>query len=91
MSPERISFPDFRGNRQHLSVGNAGKNDRASIIVVDYVNRRRLKLLGRLRFHEADAAFELPGYRARVERLALLDVEAFDWNCPQHITPRCSR
>jgi predicted pyridoxine 5'-phosphate oxidase superfamily flavin-nucleotide-binding protein len=91
VSPARLSFPDFRGNRQYVSVGNASRNDRASIIIVDYVNRRRLKLLGRLRFQDADAAFELPGYPARVERVAVFDVEAFDWNCPQHITPRCSR
>jgi predicted pyridoxine 5'-phosphate oxidase superfamily flavin-nucleotide-binding protein len=62
---------------------------------MDYANRRRLKLLGRLRFvevAEADpqlvSAVELPGYRARVERVAVIDVEAFDWNCPQHITQR---
>ena len=91
VSPTRLSFPDFRGNRQYISVGNASKDDRASMIVVDYVNRRRLKLLGRLRFRDPDAAVELPGYPARVERVAVLDVEAMDWNCPQHITPRCSR
>ena len=88
VSPTRITFPDFRGNRQYVSVGNASKNDRASMIVVDYARRRRLKLLGRLQFHEG--AVELPGYAARVERVAVVDVEAFDWNCPQHITPRCS-
>ena len=62
---------------------------------MDYANRRRLKLLGHLRFVDlADAdpelvrRVELPGYRARVERVALFDVAAFDWNCPQHITPR---
>ena len=86
VSPTRITFPDFRGNRQYVSVGNAMKNDRASMIVVDYANRRRLKLFGRLQFH--DGAVELPGYPARVERVAVIDIEAFDWNCPQHITPR---
>ena len=62
---------------------------------MDYPNRARLKLLGRLRFEamgEADPelafAVELPDYRARLERVAVIDVEAFDWNCPQHITPR---
>lgn len=86
VSPTRVAFPDFRGNRQYVSVGNATKDDRASMIVMDYANRRRLKLLGRLRFHDGAAA--LPGYAARVERVAVFDVEAFDWNCPQHITPR---
>ena len=88
VSATRISFPDFRGNRQYVSVGNVARDDRASIIVVDYVNRRRLKLLGRLRFHDPDGVVELPGYPARVERIAVFDVEARDWNCPQHITPR---
>ena len=88
VSPTRLSFPDFRGNRQYVSVGNVDKDDRASMIIVDYVNRRRLKLLGRLRFDAAGADADLPHYSARVERIATFDVEAFDWNCPQHITPR---
>jgi predicted pyridoxine 5'-phosphate oxidase superfamily flavin-nucleotide-binding protein len=88
LSPTRIAFADFRGNRQYVSVGNVAKNDRASIIVVDYVNRRRLKLLGRLRFDDASAGADLADYPARVERIATFDIEAFDWNCPQHIRPR---
>lgn len=95
LSPIRIAFADFGGNRQFVSVGNAARNDRASLIVMDYPNRRRLKLLGRLRVStmaEADPelvfAVELPGYRARIERVAVIEVEAFDWNCPQHITQR---
>jgi len=95
LSPTQIGFADFRGNQQYVSAGNAARDDRASAIVMDYVERRRLKLMGRLRFVDlADAdpalvrAVELPGYRARVERVALLDVVAFDWNCPQHITQR---
>ena len=92
VSPARIAFADFSGNRQYLSVGNAAKDDRASMIAVDYANRRRLKLLGRLRFQDLDGELarlvELPGYAARAERVAVFDVESFDWNCPQHITPR---
>jgi hypothetical protein len=95
LSPTQLGFADFRGNLQYVSAGNVARDDRASIIVMDYMQRRRLKLLGRLRFiavAEADPALvrrvELPGYRARVERVALFDVVAFDWNCPQHITQR---
>jgi predicted pyridoxine 5'-phosphate oxidase superfamily flavin-nucleotide-binding protein len=95
LSPARVAFADFGGNRQYVSVGNVSRDDRASMIVVDYVNRRRLKLLGHLRFiSRGDAewslvsAVELPGYRARVERVAVFDAEAFDWNCPQHIPQR---
>ena len=95
ISPTRLAFADFGGNRQFVSAGNASRDDRVSLIVVDYPNRRRLKLLGRLRFAamaEADPELvsdvELPGYQARIERIAVIDVEAFDWNCPQHITQR---
>jgi len=95
LSPTQLGYADFRGNLQYLSVGNVARNDRASILVMDYAERRRLKLLGRLRFidvADADAALvrqvDLPGYAARVERVALFDVVAFDWNCPQHITQR---
>lgn len=95
LGPAQLAFPDFRGNRQFVSAGNVGHDDRVALIVMDYPNRRRLKLLGHLRFvdvSEADpewvAAVELPDYRARVERVAMIDVEAFDWNCPQHITQR---
>jgi uncharacterized protein len=95
VSTTRLAFADFRGNRQFVSVGNVSRDDRVSLIVMDYPKRRRLKLLGRLRFsalEEADPklalAVELPGYRVRIERVAVIDVEAFDWNCPQHITQR---
>ena len=95
LSATQVAFADFAGNRQYISVGNASRDDRASMIVVDYAARRRLKLLGRLRFQdigEAGAALAgsvaLPGYRARIERVALFTVEAFDWNCPQHIPQR---
>ena len=89
-----LAFADFRGNRQYVSVGNLMRNDRACLILVDYPNRRRLKILGHVRAIEADEdpglvkRVELPAYRARVERAMLISLEAFDWNCPQHITPR---
>ncbi len=95
LSPQRLAFADFRGNRQLVSAGNLARDDRAALIVMDLVNRERLKLLGHLRFVEiAQADPELvralaaPAYRARVERIATFDVEAFDWNCSQHITRR---
>jgi len=95
MSPTRLAFADFRGNRQYVSAGNVARDDRVAMIVMDYAHRRRLKILGRLRFEdlgEADPntafAVELPDYRARVERVAVIDVAAYDWNCPQHITER---
>jgi len=95
LEPRRLAFADFRGNTQLISAGNAANNDRVSLILMDYRNRQRLKLLGRIRFEDANRAnaemvkaVQLPEYRGRVERLAVIEVEAFDWNCPQHITPR---
>jgi len=95
LEPRRLAFADFRGNTQLISAGNAASNDRVSLILMDYRNRQRLKLLGRIRFEDANRAnaemvkaVQLPEYRGRVERLAVIEVEAFDWNCPQHITPR---
>ena len=95
ISPTRLAFADFSGNRQYVSAGNVSRDDRVALIVMDYARRQRLKLLGRLRFEEASAgdaglaaAVALPGYPAHVERIAIIDVEAFDRNCPQHITPR---
>jgi len=96
LDPYTIAFADFRGNRQHVSEGNLAGNDRVALILVDYVNRRRLKLLGRARVLGADAepdvaaGLAVPGYRAKVERAIVIRVEAYDWNCPQHITPRYS-
>jgi len=89
-----IGYADFRGNVQYISVGNLEGNNRISIILMDYANRRRLKILGRARLvNESDnpqlvARLELAHYRARVERAVVIDVEGYDWNCPQHITPR---
>ncbi len=95
IAPTRLAYADFRGNRQHVSAGNASGNDRVALILVDYARRQRLKLMGHLAFVDAAAAdpalaqaVAVPGYPARVERIATIDVVAFDWNCPQHITPR---
>jgi len=89
-----IGYADFRGNLQYLSVGNLNANDRVSLILMDYANRRRLKLWGHARIvHEEDAPALLAqlgvsGYRGQVERGVLIHIEAIEWNCPQHITPR---
>lgn len=92
-----IGFADFRGNRQYISVGNINADDRISLILMDYPSRHRLKIWGRAHVvHEQDhpeiiAALENPEYRARIERAFLITVEAFEWNCPQHIVPRYTR
>jgi predicted pyridoxine 5'-phosphate oxidase superfamily flavin-nucleotide-binding protein len=88
-----IGFADFRGNRQYVSVGNVRKDDRVALIFMDYPNRTRLKMLGCARFVGDDepellAKLEADDSRAPVERGFVIRVKAFDWNCPQHITPR---
>lgn len=89
-----LGFADFTGNRQYLSVGNVSADDRASLILMDYPRRRRLKILAHVEVRDLTsntdlaARLALPGYKARVERAIVLRLETFDWNCPQHITPR---
>lgn len=89
-----LGFADFSGNRQYLSVGNVSADDRASLILMDYPRRRRLKILAHVEVRDLTsntdlaARLALPGYKARVERAMVLRLETFDWNCPQHITPR---
>ncbi len=91
-----LGFADYRGNKQYISVGNVGGDDRVALIFVDYPARTRLKILAHARLvtggtDEERALLEklaVPGYKAKVERGFILDVEGFDWNCPQHITPR---
>lgn len=89
-----LGFADFRGNRQYITTGNVQANDRVSLFLMDYAHRHRLKIFGRMRVADPadDPALKerlaVPGYAGRIERLVLIKVEAFDWNCPQHITPR---
>jgi len=93
LDDKTVGFADFRGNRQYISVGNLANDDRVSLILMDYPNRARLKILGRARIvGKSDETLlqqlNLPDYRAVIERGFVITVEAFDWNCPQHITPR---
>lgn len=89
-----LLIPEARGNRQFVTIGNLARNDRAALLLIDFVRRRRLKVLARARRVTATEAPDLvaglaiAGWRARIEGALVLTVEAFDWNCPQHITPR---
>ena len=89
-----LGFADFRGNRQYISLGNISADDRVALLLMDYPNRARLKILAHMEVRELDAASDLasrlalPRYRGKPERAFLLHLETFDWNCPQHITPR---
>ncbi|MDX7951473.1 pyridoxamine 5'-phosphate oxidase family protein [Lichenihabitans sp. Uapishka_5] len=89
-----LGFADYRGNRQYISLGNPQACDRVSLILVDYPAQRRLKLFGHAeaRSLAADPALAgqlaTPGYRGPAERAFVIHLARFDWNCPQHITPR---
>jgi predicted pyridoxine 5'-phosphate oxidase superfamily flavin-nucleotide-binding protein len=89
-----LGFADFRGNRQYISLGNIAANNRAALILMDYPRRTRLKILAHMEPHNLEvgsdlaACFSLPGYKGKAERAFLLHLETFDWNCPQHISPR---
>ena len=87
-----LGFADFSGNKQYISMGNLSENNKAYIFAMDYVSRSRIKIWGTARFEENDSALlkmlETPGYRGKVERALIFDIEAWDANCPQHIIPR---
>jgi hypothetical protein len=90
-----LGFADLRGNKQYISVGNLQHDDRVALFFMDYPRQSRLKILGRAKVHEGDAearklieTLRVPQEKTPAERAMLIHVEAFDWNCPQHITPR---
>ena len=94
LNKQTRAFADYRGNRQMLSTGNLAANNRVALFLMDYPQRARLKILGHARVEDARAHPELvgqltePDLQRIVERLFLIDVVSFDWNCPKYITPR---
>lgn len=94
LDEKTLGFLDFRGNKQYLTLGNTAVDDRVALFLMDYPSRTRLKILAHL---HALPVSEMPlltehlratGYKATAERAFRLTLEGFDWNCPQHITPR---
>ena len=93
LGPHTLAFADLSGNRQYVSVGNLSGNDRAALILMDYPNRRRLKILGRVEILDLAAVNpklleKMKFSGSNIERIMLIQVAAFDWNCSRHITPR---
>jgi uncharacterized protein len=95
LDEQTLGFADLRGNKQYVSVGNLEHDDRVALFLMDYPNQSRLKILGHAKVHEGDAearrlveSLQVTGEKTPAERAVLIHVEAFDWNCPQHITPR---
>ena len=95
LGPARLAFADLAGNRQYITVGNLTENGRLMMILVDFATRRRLKLWGRATLVEGPdlmtgplAAVVARAAPARAERVVVVDLDVWDWNCRQHITPR---
>lgn len=95
LGPATLGYADFRGNLQYVSMGNLGHDGRAALFLVDYRQRLRLKVLGHARYVDIGQApaglaeqLDLGSYFAEVERAVVIEVVAFEWNCPRHITPR---
>ena len=95
LDPQTLAFADLRGNKQYISLGNLEHDNRVALFFMDYPHQGRLKILGRAEIHEDDAEaaalierLRVPSEKTPPERAILIHVEAFDWNCPQHITPR---
>jgi len=97
LDPQTIAFADLRGNKQYISRGNLEHDNRVALFLMDYPAQSRLKILGHAEVIEGTAKAEatlenlrVPTEKTPSERAILVHVEAFDWNCPQHITPRYS-
>lgn len=89
-----LGFADFGGNRQYITLGNLSENPKAFIFLMDYANRRRVKLWGTAKVIESDPdlleTLRDPDYPGKVERAILFTIDAWDINCPQHIHKRFS-
>jgi uncharacterized protein len=86
-----LVFADFGGNRQYITAGNVAENNRVALFLMDYLHRSRLKVSGPLSYTDSPEVLErlaMPGYPARLERAARIEVVGFDWNCQQHIPVR---
>ncbi|MBP9934875.1 MAG: pyridoxamine 5'-phosphate oxidase family protein [Pyrinomonadaceae bacterium] len=94
LDEKTLGYADFRGNFQYISVGNLFKNNKAALLLMDYAIQTRLKIFAETEVIDAPDDVELiqsltmPDYKAKNERAMILHVTAYDWNCPQHITPR---
>jgi uncharacterized protein len=89
-----LAFADYRGNRQYISVGNLSVDSRACLFLMDYTRRARMKIYANVQVVTLEANSKLaelvalPGYDAKFERIFVVQLKNFDWNCSQHITPR---
>jgi len=94
LNEKTLGFLDFSGNKQYITLGNLQNSDKVGLILMDYPRRGRMKIFASTEVVELgerpdlEQQLELPDYKYKAERIILYHIEAFDWNCPQHITPR---
>jgi predicted pyridoxine 5'-phosphate oxidase superfamily flavin-nucleotide-binding protein len=94
LDSKRLGFIDLTGNKQYVSVGNMETNKNVSLIMIDYPTRTRLKVFAKAEVVELKDnpelydSLDLNDYKFRAERMMVFHIEAYDWNCPQHIIPR---
>ncbi len=95
IGPQQIGFADYGGNRQMISVGSISKQDRVALFMMDYPQRKRVKILGYAKVFDArqhpgfaDQVLPPGGHGAKVERVFSINILSYDWNCPKFITPR---
>ena len=94
LDKNRLGFVDFKGNMQYVSVGNLATNNKVALFLMDYAKKRRLKIYATVEVIELNdhqdlySLLDLEEYKFSPERMLVFHIEAFDWNCPQHITPR---
>ena len=90
LDENRLGFADFGGNKQYITLGNLTDNPKAFIFLMDYRNKRRVKIWGRAEYIEDDeillSSLADSGYEGRPERAIIFTIDAWDSNCPQHIT-----
>ncbi len=94
LDSKKLGFIDFTGNKQYISIGNIATNKNVSLIMLDYPSRARLKIYAKAEVvelidePELYESLDLNDYKFRPERMIVFHIEAYDWNCPQHIVPR---
>ena len=94
LDEKTLAFVDFAGNKQYITVGNVATNPNVALIMVSYTHQARLKMYAKAKVVQPEENPELfssidpADYKHKPERMIVLDVQAYDWNCRQHITPR---
>jgi predicted pyridoxine 5'-phosphate oxidase superfamily flavin-nucleotide-binding protein len=93
LSSTQIGFADFKGNMQYISTGNLSVNNKVALILMDYTKKQRLKIWAETEIVKVDDErlvdkLVADDYPAKIERFILMNIKAYDWNCPQHITQR---